>query len=38
MINYSLLTISKVMTIKDCIDNVIEQLEEHAERNNIEVA
>jgi|TARA_R110000823_G_scaffold239940_2_gene365028 hypothetical protein len=27
-----------VITIKDCIDNVIEQLEEHAERNNIEVA
>ena len=26
-----------VITIKDCIDNVIEQLEDHAERNNIEV-
>jgi len=26
-----------IFTIKDCIDNVIEQLEDHAERNNIEV-
>ena len=26
-----------VITIKDCIDNVIEQLEDHAKRNNIEV-
>jgi len=26
------------ITIGDCIENVIEQLEDHAERNNIEVA
>ena len=26
-----------IFTIKECIDNVIQQLEDHAERNNIEV-